>query len=318
MRGAPCSGRAHSGVVVVCGVTSDVADCCDMIAMLFAAFVVLLMSSPRQVYAALIDTLSFEPPFNEVDSSGTRTVSKNWKSGGATMVSQNFVRLTPDRQSKKGSLWSRRALGVDSMSSILKFRISGQAKTFFGDGIAMWITHNTYYTEGDVHGCAEKFMGIGIIFDTFKNTESLAAHRDVTILINDGEKTWDMMTEDVQGCNMNVRYHNERADFTALDASRVQVMVTDTSLKVMVDAKNSGEWLECANLEKLDLPAGWLRDAFIGLTASTGQLADNHDVISLVTDSESTQAIADVVDQHGSKTRIEYDMALSPMDTDRM
>jgi hypothetical protein len=31
----------------------------------------------------------------------------------------------------------------------------------------------------------------------------------------------------------------------------------------------------------LNLPEGWLSKAHIGLTASTGQLADNHDVISL-------------------------------------
>jgi len=110
--------------------------------------------------AAHLETLSFEPPFNEVDSGGVRMV-KNWKSAGSTMVSQNFVRLTPDRQSKKGSLWSRRPLGVDSFSAILKFRISGQAKTFFGDGVALWITNHSYYTEGDLHGCAEKFLGIG-------------------------------------------------------------------------------------------------------------------------------------------------------------
>lgn len=290
-----------------------------MIRIIFFFFSLCLDLHQRIVVdAAHIDTLSFEPPYNDVDSAGGRIVNKNWKSGGATSVSQNFIRLTPDRQSRRGSLWSRRALGVDSFSSVLKFRISGQAKTFFGDGIALWLTHNSYYMEGDLHGCAEKFLGVGIIFDTFKNTESLSAHRDVTILINDGEKTYDMMTEDVQGCNMNVRYHNERADFTALDASRVQIMVTETSLKVMVDARNTGEWLECVNLDKLGLPAGWVRDSFIGLTASTGQLADNHDVISLVTDSESTQAIADVVEQHGARNRVLLNENLSSLEMDRM
>ena len=36
------------------------------------------------------------------------------------------------------------------------------------------------------------------MFDTFRNTEDSHAHRDVTILVNDGEKTWAMMTADVQ------------------------------------------------------------------------------------------------------------------------
>ena len=36
------------------------------------------------------------------------------------------------------------------------------------------------------------------MFDTFRNTENIYAHRDVTVLINDGEKTWAIMTADVQ------------------------------------------------------------------------------------------------------------------------
>ena len=70
-----------------------------------------------------------------------------------------------------------RGLGVPNFSSILKFRISGQGKTFFGDGLALWITHTAFFNEGEMHGSEEKYFGIGIIFDTFKNTENLAAHR---------------------------------------------------------------------------------------------------------------------------------------------
>lgn len=171
---------------------------------------------------------SFEPPFTDVDSNGERMISRHWRTSGSTVVNSNFIRLTPDRQSKKGSVWSRRALGVPSFSSILKFRISGQGKAFFGDGLALWVVKNTYYTEGDVHGFVEKFVGIGIIFDTFRNTESYDKHRDVTILINDGEKTLEMMTKDVMGCNINVRYHADRADFTVNDLSRARVVFNST------------------------------------------------------------------------------------------
>jgi hypothetical protein len=32
------------------------------------------------------------------------------------------------------------------------------------------------------------------LFSIYRNTEKGQVHRDVTVLINDGEKTWDMMT----------------------------------------------------------------------------------------------------------------------------
>lgn len=30
----------------------------------------------------------------------------NWEFGGSTVVTSSYVRLTPDRQSKKGMLWN--------------------------------------------------------------------------------------------------------------------------------------------------------------------------------------------------------------------
>ena len=157
--------------------------------------------------------LSFEPPFNEVDQSGHRMVV-GYRASGSTVVTNNFVRLAPEQQSKKGALWSREPIELPSFSSVLKFRISGRAKDFYGDGIALWFVQQGYWLEGDLHGFQESFVGVGIIFDTFKNTENLAAHRDVTVLVNDGEKTWEMMTKDVKGCNnVLARYNTERADF---------------------------------------------------------------------------------------------------------
>ena len=70
------------------------------------------------------------------------------------------------------------------------------------------------------------FSYSGIIFDTFKNTENLSAHRDVTVLVNDGDKTFELMTDDIQGCNTNVRYHSERADFSVSDSSRAKIVIS--------------------------------------------------------------------------------------------
>lgn len=179
-------------------------------------------------YAEKLGFHTFEPPFNDIDSNGERMINRHWRTSGTTVVNSNFIRLTPDRQSKKGAVWSRKPLGVPSFSSVLKFRISGQGKTFFGDGLALWIVHQSYYSDGPIHGFQEKFVGIGIIFDTFRNTESFDAHRDVTVLVNDGEKTWEMMTKDVTGCNINVRYHADRADFSVKDAARAKVVLNNT------------------------------------------------------------------------------------------
>ena len=123
---------------------------------------------------------SWEPPFTEFGDNGDRIISQVWKASGTAVVNNNFVRLTPDRQSKRGALWSRKALGVSTVSCVLKLRISGQGAKFYGDGLALWFVHQGYYVEGDMHGSVEGFTGFGIIFDTFNNAESGARHRDVT------------------------------------------------------------------------------------------------------------------------------------------
>ena len=56
-------------------------------------------------------------------------------------------------------MWSRAPLIVPSFSEILKFRISGKGKTFYGDGIALWFVQQPYYIEGEVHGFQEHFTG---------------------------------------------------------------------------------------------------------------------------------------------------------------
>lgn len=231
------------------------------------------------------------------------------------MVNNNFIRLTPDRQSKKGSLWSRKSLNTNAISAILKFRISGSGKNFFGDGIALWFVQQGYYTEGTLHGFQEKFKGVGIIFDTFKNTETADQHRDVTILINDGKKTFEVMTKDVKGCNTNIRYHAERADFSVTDASRAKIIINGTNLIVAIDGKNTGSFTECVNLNDLDVPGGsdWLKSAYIGISATTGQLADNHDIISL-----SVYSDHEVMEKEAASPKTYFDEAPNLDNDERM
>mmetsp|Transcript_44891 Transcript_44891/g.122993 ORF Transcript_44891/g.122993 Transcript_44891/m.122993 type:complete len:180 (-) Transcript_44891:1553-2092(-) len=109
-----------------------------------AAFLLALASTS----ADKLEQHSFEPPYTDVDPSGNRLLSKDWKNGGVASVSQSFVRLTPDRQSKKGAVWSRKSLGTDTFSTILKFRISGQGKKFFGDGMALWVMQQGQFSRG--------------------------------------------------------------------------------------------------------------------------------------------------------------------------
>ena len=52
-------------------------------------------------------------------------------------------------------------------------------------------------------------------------------------------------------------------------------MYQDGILRLHADLGN-GEWEECFVVRRVSLPPGY----FFGVTAATGELADNHDIIS--------------------------------------
>ena len=53
-------------------------------------------------------------------------------------------------------------------------------------------------------------------------------------------------------------------------------------VRVAIDEKNTGNFHICLN-ERVDLKPDWWRTAHLGISASTGQLADNHDILSVET-----------------------------------
>jgi len=185
-------------------------------------------------------------------------------------------------------------LRANEVTGHLEFRISGQAEKFFGDGLAIWIAKNgilkhqtaSGFQFGKFHGYPEAFQGIGIIIDTFRNTEFV--HKDIAIVINDGTKDRDKMMATVLGCDADVRYHDKRADFDPSQTSTLRFTVRSqkgepSELGVWVDARSTGDYEPCATvaLQGEGLPPDWLREGHVTVTATTGQLADNHDVVAL-------------------------------------
>ncbi|CAN0262846.1 unnamed protein product, partial [Discosporangium mesarthrocarpum] len=143
------------------------------------------------------------------------------------------------------------------------------------------------FPSGSYHGFVETFTGVGVILDTYRNEEFYDSHKDVTIVVNNGNMTVAEMMTESKGCNARVRYYENRDDFEAgAHSSRLKVELVGDVLTVKIDAKNTGEWQDCneaSDLVTLRMKPAWAKQAHIGVTSSTGQLSDNHDVIRLET-----------------------------------
>lgn len=86
--------------------------------------------------------------------------------GGSAIINTNkHVRLTQDRSSQAGWLWSRLGLAPASFEIEFEFRVDGKSNSLFGDGFAVWLTKGRA-GMGPVFGSTDYWDGLGIFFDT--------------------------------------------------------------------------------------------------------------------------------------------------------
>lgn len=175
-----------------------------------------------------------------------------WRYGGVAALNEHFLRLTPDRQGKSGYVQSTQANTADAWSSTFKFRVSGQGRKLFGDGIALWFTTQPGFRSGDLHGFTDMFTGFGVIFDSYINNEPGRVHRDVLFLSSDGSSSRKAAGEhgggnvpDPIGCAADFRYWEGRDDFSVRNASLARLTFANNKVSVHIDAHADGNWKAC-------------------------------------------------------------------------
>uniref|UniRef100_A0A3Q3LXC0 Lectin, mannose-binding 2-like a n=2 Tax=Mastacembelus armatus TaxID=205130 RepID=A0A3Q3LXC0_9TELE len=214
---------------------------------------------------------SLSKPYQGVGSSG----SSHWELMGDSMVTTEQVRLTPDMQSRQGAVWSRLPCHLEDWEMQVHFKIHGQGKkNLNGDGLAIWYTKERMQ-KGPVFGNMDNFTGLGVFVDTYPNEEKHIERIFPYILamVGNGSISYDHERDgrptELGGCNAMVR--NLKHD-TFLFIRYVRRRLT-----VMIDIDGQHEWRDCLDIPGVRLPQGY----YFGATAITGDLSDNHDIISL-------------------------------------
>ncbi|XP_003384673.1 PREDICTED: vesicular integral-membrane protein VIP36-like [Amphimedon queenslandica] len=197
-----------------------------------------------------------------------------WEFGGSTVVTNDYVRLTPDRQSKQGSLWNHVPVGVHNWEILIHFHVHGAGKTLFGDGFAIWYTKERN-VMGPVFGNQDYFVGLGVFFDTYSNHNGEHAHEHpyISAMVNNGSLHYDHDRDgthsQMAGCHAKFRNSDED--------TLVAISYINRQLILMTNINGGRSWEPCFVINDVDLPTGY----YIGFTATTGDLADNHDIISV-------------------------------------
>ncbi|NP_991288.2 lectin, mannose-binding 2-like a precursor [Danio rerio] len=221
-------------------------------------------------------------PYQDVGVSG----SSHWELMGDALVSSDYVRLTPDQQSKQGAIWSRMPCHLSDWELQVHFRVHGQGKkNLNGDGLAVWYTKERMQ-RGPVFGNRDFFTGLGVFVDTYPNEEKLLEAQKkrytprtqrifpyVLAMVGNGSISYDHDRDgrptELGGCNAMVR--NQKHE-TFLFIRYVRRRLT-----VMMDIDGQHEWRDCLDVPGVRLPQGF----YFGASAVTGDLSDNHDLISM-------------------------------------
>ncbi|KAL5021298.1 hypothetical protein ScPMuIL_000453 [Solemya velum] len=197
-----------------------------------------------------------------------------WDFTGSTMVTNSYVRLTSDHQSLQGAIWNSVPCRSNSWELHVQFKVHGSGKNLFGDGFAIWYVKDRMQT-GSVFGSKDYFVGLVVFLDTYSNHNGPHNHQHpyISAMINNGSLHYDHDRDgthtQVAGCE--AQFRNKDHD------TYVAIRYHNHELKVSIDIENKNGWKECFSVKGIKIPTGY----YFGASATTGQLADNHDIISM-------------------------------------
>ncbi|KAF9910627.1 hypothetical protein BX616_010823 [Lobosporangium transversale] len=130
---------------------------------------------------------------------------------------------------------------------------------------------------GPVFGNRDNFEGVGIFFDTYANSRQAHSFPFVMAMVGDGRTSYDNANDgqpnNVGSCEVDFR----RKDIPT--KGRITYYRESGTLTFQIQTVAWDQWDPCFTLYDVKLPPL----SYLGFTAVTGEVHDNHDIISVTT-----------------------------------
>jgi len=148
------------------------------------------------------------PPPLEQPFLDSNLQSRFFDYGGDTIVrADKYVRLVSDQPSQSGWIFSRIPLSATNWEIEVEFSVHGK-RNLFGDGMGIFVTKERA-TQGPVFGFQDKFEGLAILVDTYRNNRPGTVFPYIMGMIGDGKTAYDKdndgKSNEIGGCS--VSYH---------------------------------------------------------------------------------------------------------------
>ncbi|KAK8745592.1 hypothetical protein OTU49_000277, partial [Cherax quadricarinatus] len=200
-----------------------------------------------------------------------------WQYSGNAIASEESVRITPSLRSQKGQIWTKNPTNFEWWEVDFVFRVTGRGR-IGADGLALWFADKPG-VEGPVFGSSDKWNGLGVFFDSFDN-DNKRNNPYVMAMVNDGTKVYDHehdgLSQQLGGCLRDFR----NKPFPV----RAKVEYYKNILTLLIHSgmtNNDKDYEICMRAENVFLPA----TGYFGVSAATGGLADDHDVLKFIVSS---------------------------------
>ncbi|KAI1234215.1 hypothetical protein IHE44_0003932 [Lamprotornis superbus] len=234
----------------------------------------------------------------------------------STMVTSQYVRLTPDERSRRGSIWNRVPCFLKDWELHVHFKIHGAGKkNLHGDGLALWYTQERLTSgqcrdwlalsrkaagqgallssrSGPVFGSKDNFHGLAIFLDTYPNDEATErVFPYISAMVNNGSLTYDHSKDgrwtELAGCSADLRNQNHDT-FLAVRYSRGRLTAPEsygTSLDCSLVPGDAGG----LRGKETGPGKGWSEECsscvdileLLMVLGAHGCSTDNHDIISM-------------------------------------
>ncbi|EIM80757.1 uncharacterized protein STEHIDRAFT_150447 [Stereum hirsutum FP-91666 SS1] len=197
-----------------------------------------------------------------------------WDFGADAYVNTNkHVRLTRNKQSLMGWLWSRLPITASNYIIEIEFKISGESTHLFGDGMAIWLTKDRAQ-PGPIFGSIDKFNGLAIFLDTYANGRHNYDFPRIVAMMGDGQTSYDQAHDgdetNIAACSAKYRRTNV--------ATKLKITYAkDSVLDVKIQYQGWDQWDDCFTVKGVSIPA----NPYLGFSAMTGDVSDAHDIISV-------------------------------------
>ncbi|KAK6728490.1 hypothetical protein RB195_005868 [Necator americanus] len=194
-----------------------------------------------------------------------------WIVSGDAIASGEQLRLAPSMRSRKGIVWNKRPMQESENFQIdVSLKVTGQGRVG-ADGMAIWYTAQMG-SIGPVFGANDFWTGMGIFLDSFDN-DGQKNNPIIALMINDGTRSYDHQTDGSQQILSSCQRDFRNKPYPV----RLRIEYLKNVLTIYVDdgMTQIPRYELCIRAENIFLP----RNGHFGMSAATGGLADDHDVL---------------------------------------